>query len=48
MKYQNIAEKKPEKYTLVDNPRINYNKLSVCWYRCALPAIQDESKTSHN
>jgi hypothetical protein len=33
----------PEKYTLVDNRRVNTVKPSPCWTRFALPAVKDEN-----
>lgn len=38
-----LLKEKPEKYVLVDNPRVNQKKPSACWHRFALPAIQDEN-----
>ena len=36
----------PEKYTLVDNNKVNHVKPSACWSRFALPAVKDENNQS--
>ena len=39
-----LLKQKPEKYFLVYNPRISYDKSFACRHRFALSAIQNENK----
>ena len=38
-----FLKEQPEKYTLVNNQRINHTKSSACWNQFALPAVKDEN-----
>ena len=38
-----FLKEQPEKYTLVDNQRINHTKPSACWNQFALPEVKDKN-----
>ena len=38
-----LLKEQPEKYTLVNNDKINYAKPSPCWNQFGLPAERDEN-----
>ena len=41
-----FLKEQPEKYTLVDNNKVNHVKPSACWSCFALPAAKDENNQS--
>ncbi len=43
-----FLKNQPEKYTLVDNRRVNAVKSSPCWTRFARPAVKDEIIKNYN
>ena len=41
-----FLKEQPEKYTLVDNNKVNHVKPFACWSRFALPPVKDENNQS--